>query len=115
MSFFKRETPPPPPSTVIGPKTRFEGDISSKNAVEVAGEAKGKISTTGNISVAGHTEGTLACGTLLSHGSLKGDLNVASVACFSSTAAWEGGALVCGALKVAPGARLNGKLGGPSR
>ncbi len=115
MSFFKQEPPPPPPSTVIGPKTKFEGDLSSKNAVEINGSAVGKITTLAGAAVAGRAEGTLACATLLASGSLKGDLNVASLAAFSPTASWEGGSLVSGALKVERGARLNGKLGGPSR
>ena len=100
---------------MIGPKTRFEGEVSSKNAVEVAGEVKGEITTQGRVTVTGRAEGKMVCGSFSASGSVKGDLNVASTALFSSTAAWEGGALVFGRLKVAPGARLNGRLGGPSR
>ncbi len=110
MSFFKpKPPPPPPPRTILGPRTRVEGDLVCKRDVELWGRHTGRISTEGTFAVArsGKLEGPATCACLTLEGEVRGDLAVSGRAAFLAGSSWAG-VLSCGRLVVQSGARLVG-------
>lgn len=116
MPFFKSKPQAPPPMTVLGPKTRVEGELATKKDVELHGKVVGKVKTEGTVRIlpGALLEGTAACADLVAEGSLQGELDATRLVRVLPGGRLAG-TLSYSSLSVAPGGLVEGTLKGPKR
>lgn len=114
MGFFAPKPQPPPPMTVIGSKTRFEGEVASKRDIELHGRVKGKIKTEGVLKIqkGAVLEGAAACAELVAEGTLQGELDATRIVRVLPGGKISG-TLAYRTLSVTPGGVVEGHLKGP--
>lgn len=111
MSFFQSKPAPPPPQTVLGPKTRFEGEVATKRDLEIFGKVNGSAKTEGSLTVQpGATfEGTAACAVFEGKGEVRGEVDATKATRFHPGASFTG-TVRYRALAIHPGAKVEGQF-----
>ena len=97
--------------TVIGPKTRFKGTVSTDKPVRIEGNFEGTIDSTDKVEVAetGFFEGTLNCRELNLLGEVKGKVNCFEVFRFALSGKFTGDAVTAN-VDIHPGSDFDGTL-----
>lgn len=109
--FFSKKPEPPPPFTEIGRETIFDGEVTSKREIRVAGEARGSFrsETAVVLSPSGLLDGTVTAPAFTVGGSFKGTATVSGTLAIEETGSFQG-EMRAKQLKIARGAFVQGKI-----
>jgi len=109
--FFNKKPEPPPPVTEIGKDTVFDGEISSKREIRIAGDARGSIRSETSVIIipGGLADGTVSAPVFTVGGGFKGTAKVTGTLTVEATGSFQG-EITAGKLKIAPGAYIQGKI-----
>jgi len=96
-------------NTLVGGKTRIEGDVYAVGALKVDGEIKGNVSSDGDVIIGeeGVVNGSVLCKNILISGMVIGNVNVSGQLSLAATARTRGD-LRAHSLVIADGAKFIG-------
>jgi cytoskeletal protein CcmA (bactofilin family) len=116
MSLFKREVKEDLPiETLISASTRVQGDVQFSGGLHLDGSVSGSVKALAGApsrlvaSASAVIEGSVEAQVVEVHGTVRGDILAPRSAKLGATARIEGN-LQYGAIEMAAGARINGKL-----
>lgn len=109
--FFSKKPEPPPPVTEIGRETIFDGEITSKREIRVAGDARGSFRSEAAIviSTSGLLDGTVTAPAFTVGGSFKGTARISGTLTVEETGSIQG-EFSAKKLRIARGAFIQGKI-----
>jgi len=98
-------------NTVIGPKTKFKGTVSTDKPIIIEGYFEGTIESSGSVEITqtGTFDGELACKELVLRGKALGKVQCSDIFRFADTGKFKGDAVVKN-LDIRPGSDFDGNL-----